>query len=52
LDLRVRADTSTGEVVIDRGPMLEDRVVSDDYIRAALGSVKEIKNVKIEALGE
>ncbi len=48
LDLRVQADTSTGEVMIERGPMLEDRVVSDDHIRAALRSVKEIRDVKIE----
>ncbi len=48
LNLKVRADTGTGEVVIERGPMLEDRVVSDDHIRAALASVKEITNVMIE----
>ena len=52
LDFRVRADESTGEVVIDRGSALEERVVSDDNIRAALESVKEIKGVKIETPSE
>ena len=48
LDLRVRADASTGEVLIDRGPALEECTVSNDAIRGALESVKEIKNVKIK----
>jgi len=48
LDLRVRADESTGEVVIDRGPALKENAVLDKAVRAALRSVKEIKSVKIE----
>jgi len=48
LDLRVRADESTGEVVIDRGPALKESAVLDKAVRAALRSVKEIKSVKIE----
>lgn len=48
LDLGVRADESRGEVVIDRGAVLEESPVLDDNIRAALRAVKEIKNVRIE----
>jgi len=48
LDLRVRADESTGEVVIVRAPALEDSAGLDDAIRAALRSVKEVKEVRIE----
>jgi len=48
LDLKARADESRGEVVIVKGLALEDRAVLDDAIRAALRSVKEIKEVRIE----
>ena len=48
LDLKVQADESTGKVVIVRGSALEDSAVLDDAIRAALRSVKEIKEVRIE----
>jgi cytidylate kinase len=47
LDLRVRADESTGEVVIIQGPALTESSVSENEIRAALENVKEIKNVII-----
>ena len=50
LDLRVRADESTGEVVIVRGPALIESAVSDDDIRAALENVKETKIVSIERM--
>jgi len=50
LDLGIRADESRGAVVIDRGAVLEETPVLDDTIRAALGGVKEIKNVRIEGL--
>lgn len=48
LDFRVRADESTGEVVISRDPALKESAKSEDIIRAALEGVKEIQNIKIE----
>ncbi|RKX27514.1 MAG: hypothetical protein DRP45_00825 [Candidatus Zixiibacteriota bacterium] len=48
LDLKVRADERTGEVVIVRGPVLEEGAVSDDIIRTALRSVKKVREVRIE----
>ena len=52
LDLKVWANESTGEVVIDRGPALEESAVLDNNIRAALKDVKWIRNVRIDGSRE
>ena len=48
LELKVKADATTGEVVVDKSPALEESAALDNDIQAALANVKAIKKVKIE----
>jgi cytidylate kinase len=48
LDLKTKADSATGEVIVYKSPDLKAGVTLDDDIRAALAEVTAIKTIKIE----
>jgi len=48
LELKVKADAATGEVVVYKSPALEEIATLDSDVQAALENVEVIKTVKIE----